>query len=60
MLVRLLVPRSGPAGSQERFEQVEVSTDEGKRMIAAGQAEIVRTKKTEKAVKRSKVEKAAK
>ena len=58
MKVKLLVGRSGPDLNQVAGEEIDVGEDEGKRMIAAGQAEAVRsarketaTKKTEKATK---------
>lgn len=60
MQVKLLVSRCGPNGSQDLGETITVSNEEGERMIAAGQAEIVRAKAPEKAVKRHKAEKAAK
>lgn len=52
MKVKLLVSRSGPMGSQNVGDVIDVDGDEGKRMISAGQAEVVRSgKKPEKAVK---------
>lgn len=60
MKVKLLVSRSGAMGAQNAGEEVEVTTDEAARMIAAGQAEPVRSKSPEKAVKRRKAEKATK
>lgn len=60
MLIKLLVSRSGASGSQNRGDQIEVPAAEGARMIEAGQAELVRAAKPEKAVKRAKSEKAVK
>lgn len=60
MKIKLLVSRAGPKLAQNAGEIVDVSSDEGERMVAAGQAEIVRAAKPEKAVKRNKPEKAAK
>lgn len=42
MKIRLLVPRAGPAGAQNRGDEVEVSDAEAVRMFEAGQAEPVR------------------
>ena len=41
-------------------ETVDVSPEEAKRMVVAGQGEIVRAKKTERAVQQRKPEKAVK
>ena len=60
MKVRLLVPRASATGSQNRGDVIEVDSAEGQRMIDAAQAEILRTVKPEKAVKRGKPEKADK
>lgn len=61
MKVKLLTPRAAATGSENRGDIVEVSDDEAVRMIESGQAEPVRaTKAPEKAVKRSKAEKASK
>ncbi len=52
MKVKLLVSRSGPLGSHNAGDVIDVDTDEAKRMIEHGQAELVRaSKKPEKAVK---------
>ena len=52
MKVKLLVSRSGPNGTQNAGDEVNVNADEGKRMIAADQAVLVRSSKSaEKAVK---------
>ena len=42
MKVCLLVSRAGPTFSQKKGDIVEVSSDEGKRLIAAGQAQAVK------------------
>lgn len=60
MKVKLLVSRSGAMGAQNVGEEVEVSADEAKRMVAAGQAVLLRGIKPEKAVKRAKAERAVK
>lgn len=61
MQVKLLMARASAAGSQNRGDVIEVGDAEAQRMIDAGQAELVRAAKApEKAVKRSKAEKAAK
>lgn len=60
MKVKLLVSRAGPAGAQNAGDEIEVSADEAQRMVSAGQCEIIRAKKPEKAVARRKSEKAAK
>lgn len=60
MKVELLVSRAGAEGAQNRGDMVEVDAQEGQRMIDAGQAKLVRGKTPEKAVQRSKPEKAAK
>lgn len=49
--IELLVPRSGPGGSENRGDVIEVDAVEAGRMIEAGQAVPVRRTKTEKAVK---------
>lgn len=58
MKVILLVSRYGPTVSQEAGQEIEVSAEEGARLIKAGQARPVEAKqratrkpKTEKAVK---------
>ena len=61
MKVKLLISRAAASGSQNRGDVVEVSDAEAVRMFDAGQAEPVRAEKApEKAVKRSKFEKASK
>ena len=42
MKVSLLVSRAGPTFSQKKGDVVDVSADEGKRLIAAGQAQAVK------------------
>jgi hypothetical protein len=42
MRVWLTVSKTGPKFSHKKGEIVEVSTDEGKRLIAAGEAEAVK------------------
>lgn len=41
MKVRLLIGRSGPAGSFSSGEEIEVSDSEGKRLVEAGKASPV-------------------
>lgn len=60
MKIELLVPRVGPAGSQNRGDVIEVSDAEATRMIDAGQAQPVRRAKVETATPKNKPEKAAK
>jgi hypothetical protein len=61
MKVKLLVARATAKGSENRGDVVEVSDAEAVAMVRAGQAEPIRTEKApEKAVKRSKTEKARK
>lgn len=62
MKVELLVPRATATGSENRGDVVEVSADEAKRMIEAGQAMPVRAAAAaEKTVARTaKAEKTAK
>lgn len=54
--VRMLVPRTGT----DLGDTVDVTSGEAERMVAAGQCEIVRSKKVERAVKSRKAEKAVK
>lgn len=59
--VKLLVSRAGLTFSQNAGDVVEVDADEAQRMVAAGQAELMREgPKPEKATRRSAPEKAAK
>lgn len=58
--VKMLVSRSGADGAFAPGEIISVSPDEATRMVAAGQCEIVRAARPEKAVKRGKPEKASK
>lgn len=60
MKVKLLIARASADGAQNRGDEIEVSAEEAKRMIEAGQAEPVRDVKPEKAVSRGKPEKASK
>ena len=60
MKVRLTVSRSGADGAFAPGDEIEVSENEGVRMIEAGQAEAVRTTVKETTSARRKVEKAAK
>lgn len=60
MKVKLLTARATATGSENRGDVLDVDADEGQRMIEAGQAELVRAAKPEKAVKRKKTEKAIK
>lgn len=53
MKVKLLVSRASAEGAQNRGDEIEVTADEAKRMIEAGQAEPVRTtQQPETAVRR--------
>lgn len=56
--VKLLVSRSGPAGAFNAGDEIQVGADEAGRMVAAGQAVMVRAVKTEKATRKAKVERA--
>jgi hypothetical protein len=59
--VKMLVSRAGPTLSQSVGEVVDVDAAEAKRMIDAGQAEMVREGPApEKATRRAAPEKAAK
>lgn len=61
MQVKLLIGRATATGAENRGDVVTVSEAEAVRMIESGQAEPVRSAKApEKAVKRSKSEKASK
>ena len=60
MKIKLLVSRSGVDGAQNRGDEIEVDAEEAKRMIEAGQAEPVRSAKTEKAISSKTAEKASK
>lgn len=60
MKVKLLTARATATGSENRGDVIDVDDAEGQRMIDAGQAEIVRSVKPEKATPRAKPEKAAK
>lgn len=60
MKIKLLMARAAASGAQNRGDVIDVSADEAGRMVAAGQAEMIRSAKPEKAVSRAKPEKAAK
>jgi hypothetical protein len=60
MKVKLLVARATATGAENRGDVVDVSNAEAVRMIEAGQAEPVREAAPERAVPRSRAEKAAK
>ena len=60
MKIKLLTPRVGPLGSQNRGDEIAVDSDTAARMVKARQAEIVRARKPEKSVKHSKAERASK
>jgi hypothetical protein len=58
MKIKLLVSRASATGAQNRGDEIEVSSDEAKRMIEAGQAEPIRQgKPLERAVRSSKSKK---
>lgn len=58
--IKMLVSRSGADGAFAPGDELEVPTDEARRMVAAEQCEIVRGRKPESAVKRGKFERANK
>lgn len=61
MKIKLLTSRATATGTENRGDIISVSEEEAIRMIDAGQAEPVREERQpEKAVKRSKFEKASK
>ena len=60
MRIKLLVSRVGPAGAQNRGDEIEVGEAEAQRMFAEGQAEPVRSALVERAVPKAKAEKAVK
>jgi hypothetical protein len=60
MKIKLLISRAGADFSQNAGDVIEVGADEGQRMIDAGQAELMREAKIERAVAKTKVEKATK
>lgn len=60
MKIKLLVSRVGPAGAQNRGDEIEVGEAEAQRMFAEGQAEPVRSAPMERAVPKAKAEKAVK
>lgn len=59
MKVRLLVSRAGAGFVQNRGDEIEVSTEEGKRMIEADQAIEILGLKKETATSKTKTDKAA-
>lgn len=59
MKITLLVSRATATGSENRGDVIEVSEAEAIRLIEAGQAVAVRSVEPEKAVSRTKSEKAA-
>lgn len=59
MKIELLTARATATGSENRGDVIDVSKEEAIRMIEAGQAMPVRSVATEKAVRRTKAEKAA-
>ena len=60
MKVQLLMSRSGPDGTQDRGDIIEVDDAEARRMIAAGQCIPLRTQRSEKTAKTSAAEKTIK
>ena len=54
MKIKLLVSRAGMDFSQNAGDEIEVEAAEAKRMIDAGQAEVIEAPKTERAVKADK------
>lgn len=60
MKIKLIISRVGADFVQNAGDVIEVSVEEAQRIIDAGQAELVREKKPEKAVSVRKFEKAKK
>lgn len=60
MKVKLLISRGGADFTQNAGDEVDVSAEEGKRMIEAGQAVPAVESKTEKAVSKKPTQKAVK
>ncbi len=58
MLVRLRTSRTGPEGTQNVGDEIELPMQEAKRLMEKGQAVPVRSRKTRKAVKSPDTEKA--
>ena len=58
MKVKLLSARASASGSQNRGDVIDVSPEEGARLVEAGQAEMIRSAEPEKAVRQPKPEKA--
>ena len=60
MKIKLLVSRAGPAGAFNVGDEIDVDAAEAARMFDAGQAVPVRAPQIERAVVKSKAEKADK
>ena len=60
MQVKLLTARATSTGAQNRGDVIDVDAGEGRRMIDAGQAELVRGAIKENAAKKRKAERATK
>ena len=60
MKIKMVVSRSGPAGVANPGDIIDVPSSEGARMVAAGQAEVVRDVAKETASGKAKAEKAVK
>ena len=58
--VKLLVSRAGPDGVENAGDEIDVGTDEAKRMVEAEQAELVRSAAKETATRKVNPEKATK
>lgn len=56
--VILKVSRAGPAGAFNAGDEIDVGADEAQRMVDAGQADLVRAVKKEKATRKPKAERA--
>ncbi len=56
MEVRLLIGRSGPAGSFKSGDVIEVSDEEGKRLVEAGKASLVASAAPQKKREKAKLE----
>ena len=60
MKIKLLVSRASATGAENRGDVIDVSADEARRMVEAGQAEFLRAVEPEKAVSKKRTEKARK
>ena len=60
MKIKLLVARASATGAENRGDVIDVSADEARRMVEAGQAEFLRAVEPEKAVGKKRAEKARK